>query len=784
MSLKIYFGFLFFILFFQLQAQEPTQTIRGVVTDKQSQVTLPGATVVLDDGAFSVLTDDKGKFRFEHVPVGRHKLKTTFIAYQEYATTVLLNSGKELILTIELEEKYIEVKEVVISATTNKSNAQNEMATISSRTVSMEESNRYAGTRNDPARMVASFAGISGGNDTRNDIVIRGNSPTGLLWRLEGVDIPNPNHFSVNGATSGPISILNNNTLANSDFLTSAFPAEYVNALSGVFDLRMRNGNNEKNEFVGQIGVNGIELGAEGPFSKQKSASYMVNYRYSNLTFMQKLGIDYGSSSIPFYHDGSFKVNIPMQNGSASVFGLGGYSTTSLLAKNYKPGKDLFGTPRYNFIYGGSMFASGFNITRFLNKKSYLKFTGAFSEENTSTNMDSLSNDQKTTYKYNQDKYQKYRSTFNITYNIKFNARYTFKTGIINDRIDFDFFERHFYNGGLSALDLFSSKGSTYLTRSFAEGIIKITPYLSFYPGASFIWLHLNNKNKVEPRASLVYEINPLTKVTLGYGNHNRMQDLSAYFIKTYNKQNNSYTQTNHNLDFTGSHQLVLGVDRSISEFMRFKTEVYYQWLYHVPIQQKPSSFSFINAGANFGIPIIDSLVSNGTGKNYGLEFTAERFFNKGWYALTTVSLYQSFYTASNGIEYNTAFNGNYIGNILAGKEFKLNKKNSIALDFKLVRSGGRRYTPVNTEESIKQQRTIHYEQFAYARQYPDYFRMDLKIAYKLNLSKTTQEFAISAENLSSHKNLFNEQFNPQSGKIEKVYQLGLFIVGFYRINF
>ena len=780
------FLFVFLLACFQyksVSAQTITQTIRGVVIDKNAQSTLPGATVVIDEQLQSVLTDDNGKFRLEKIPIGRHQVKVNFIGYKEVNMPVLLNSAKELVLTIELEEQFIEVKEVVISASSDKSKAQNEMATISSRTVSMEESNRYAGTRNDPARMVASFAGVSGGNDTRNDIVVRGNSPTGMLWRLEGVDIPNPNHFSVNGATSGPISILNNNTLANSDFLTSAFPAEYINALSGVFDLKMRNGNNEKREFVGQIGVNGVEIGAEGPFSQKKSSSYMFNFRYSNLVVMQKLGINYGSSSIPFYYDGSFKLNFPLKNGSISAFGLGGKSTSNLYAKNYKEGEELFGSRKYNFLYGGNMLASGVNITRFLNKKSYLRLTTAFSQEGTGARTDSLNSDLTKEFKFNEERYLKYRTSLNFTYNIKFNSRVTFKTGVLNDRYDFNFYERRYNTVSGAYKDLISSNGYTYLSRAFAEGIVKITPKLNFYPGISSIMLHLNNHIKIEPRASLVYEINPITKFSFGYGNHNRMQDLSLYFVESLTPAGN-YVKTNKNLDFTGAHHLVAGYDWSFNEHARIKSEVYYQWIYRAPVEQKISSFSFLNAGSGFGIPMADSLVNNGKGRNYGMELTVERFFYKGWYALGTLSLYESFYSGSNGIEYNTAFNGNYVGNILAGKEFKLNDKNSISLDYKLVRAGGRRYTPINEYESKLKGRTVYYESFAYARRYSDYFRMDLKVAYKRNGAKTTQEIAISAENLTNHKNLFNEEFNPQNGKITKIYQLGLFIVGFYRINF
>lgn len=143
------------------------------------------------------------------------------------------------------------------------------MATVSARSFTVEETSRYAGSLNDPSRMAANYAGVSSTSDARNDIIIRGNSPLGVLWRLNGMEIPNPNHFGSLGTTGGPVSILNNNLLDKSDFLTGAFPAEYGNALAGVFDLQMRSGNNEKTEFLGQVGFNGFELGAEGPIGKK-----------------------------------------------------------------------------------------------------------------------------------------------------------------------------------------------------------------------------------------------------------------------------------------------------------------------------------------------------------------------------------------------------------------------------------------------------------------------------------------------------------------------------------
>jgi hypothetical protein len=158
--------------------------------------------------------------------------------------------------------------------------------------------------------MSASFVGVVSPNDGGNNISVRGNSPYGFLWRMEGIDIPNPNHFANAATSGGGISILSAQILANSDFLTGAFAAEYGNALAGVFDLRLRKGNNEKREYTIQAGLLGIDLEAEGPVSPGSAHSYLVNYRYSTLSMLANLGLEVGDA-ITNFQDISFNVTLP-----------------------------------------------------------------------------------------------------------------------------------------------------------------------------------------------------------------------------------------------------------------------------------------------------------------------------------------------------------------------------------------------------------------------------------------------------------------------------------------
>ncbi|MCB0789175.1 MAG: TonB-dependent receptor, partial [Flavobacteriales bacterium] len=225
------------LLPFGLLAQ--TQVVKGTVKDADSGLPLPGVNIVLtgSDPFLGTTTDLDGLFRLEGVPVGRQQFAVSFIGYEPLTIpNVLVTAGKEVVLDIALESSVEQLKEFEVTNTTSKDRPNNELAKVSARTFSLEEVTRYSGGRNDVARLATNFAGVSGANDSRNDIVVRGNSPTGLLWRVEGLPIGTTNHFSTLGTTGGPVSALNTNLLRSSDFLTGAFPAEYGNANAAVFD--------------------------------------------------------------------------------------------------------------------------------------------------------------------------------------------------------------------------------------------------------------------------------------------------------------------------------------------------------------------------------------------------------------------------------------------------------------------------------------------------------------------------------------------------------------------
>jgi len=456
-----------------------TQTIRGTVIDQNTLTPLPGANVILlwSDPLIGVSADENGRYKITNVPVGRVDLKASFIGYNDVVINGLnLQSGKELVVNIKMEEIAIMSKEVVISASRDKDKPVNDMTTVSARSFTVEETERYAGSRNDVSRMASNFAGVRGTDDSRNDIIIRGNSPTGLLWRLEGVDIPNPNHYGATESTGGPVSILNNNQLANSDFLTGAFPAEYGNAISGVFDLRMRNGNDEKHEFLGQIGFNGFELGAEGPISKKNGSSYLVNYRYSTLEVFNALGVEFGTgTAIPKYQDGSFKLHFPRTKlGSFSVFGVGGKSNIAFLdsKKDTSDTKiDFYSGEGFDLINGSDLGILGVSNTYIINSTTYTKVVLAGTYHNYHVTIDSIVPDNFEILPYFRNSHKEYKFFGNFYINKKINTRHTIKAGLTYSLMNYDFTDS-IYLDDFNRFDVVTSfDGNTFrYSRSYPSG--------------------------------------------------------------------------------------------------------------------------------------------------------------------------------------------------------------------------------------------------------------------------------------------------------------------------
>jgi hypothetical protein len=569
MKTVIYLIIALMFLGFEIFAKDSgVQTVKGRVIDKDAKQAIIGATIILagSEPIQGTTTDINGYFTLDNVPVGRASLLISYLGYHTVTKNeVLVLSAKETFLNIELEESTTTMDELVISAEEDKTAINNDMALVSARGFNVEETMRFAGALNDPARMATSFAGVANTNDGRNDIIIRGNSPTGLLWRMNGLDIPNPNHYGILGTTGGPVTMINNNQLANSDFMTAAFPAEYGNALSGVFDLSLRNGNTDDHEFLGQIGFNGLELGAEGPISRKNRSSYMVNYRYSTMGFASSLGFDFGTgAAIPEYQDLSYKINLPTKKGAFEFFGMMGRSDIELLGseQDLENGGDLYGNETEDIYNSNELMVNGFSYRHNLSKKAYLKFTTGYVRTKEETLIDSLIYEGPSTIidkaRVQQMTYELDKYTMHVNFNKKFNAKNNFSAGYIGDFHQIDINHEYRIPDTDDFYTLRSADEHAYLGRMYAQWKHKFSDRLQMSVGVNSQFFDLSESYTAEPRFGISYQNTPQSTLSFGYGLHSQLQPLPIYFTN-YTAPNGTSIQTNRDLDFVRSHHFVCG---------------------------------------------------------------------------------------------------------------------------------------------------------------------------------------------------------------------------------
>ena len=774
---------LVFVLFpLLLSAQSiPLQTIRGNVLDKSVKNPLPGANIELVSKlTASAVADATGNFVLEKVPVGRHTLRITYIGYKPIVLqNILIESGKQLVLSIEMEEEVSTGKEVVVQSKPNRQKPLNEMAVVSTRMMSMQETRRYAAGLNDPSRIATAFAGVVSQGDA-NNLIIRGNAPNGLLWRMEGIDIPNPNHFAKVGTSGGGISILSAQLLVNSDFMISAFPAEYGNALSGVFDIKLRKGNNSRREHTFSASTIGIDAATEGYFKKGYGGSYLVNYRYGFLTLMQQLGLKIGDAATRF-QDLSFHIHLPTKKlGSFSIFGFGGNSeqkteasADSIVWTNNPSNR----TGRLDAAKTGMI---GISHSISLGKKTFLKTMYSvngytYREENNRLD------------KYNgpliftrNNAFTESNGIWSMVLTHKFNSRHLLKVGGYTSAKNFDLTQRETVSNILR--DKVKSTGDTRLTNYFIQWKWSPSNRLSFLAGMHAQQFALNKTSVVEPRLGIKWITGNNQFLSAGVGFHSQIQPLGNYFARI--KIGADSVQPNKGLEFSRAAHYVLGYSIAPAPNWNLKAEVYYQWLFSIPVSALvKNSFSLLNQDDDYAIAALNN---QGSGKNYGFEITLERYLSDQFYLLSSVSLYESAYLPSDKIWRSTRFNSNSTFTFLMGKEWNLKGKrtSTFSVDCKLIYAGGVRVTPIDLAKSIVQKTTVLDNTRIYEDKLSNIWRVDLQTEWKVQYGKKTGSLIAGVQNLFNRKNPVSQSYDPVTKQIKYNYLLGLIPVVGYKVDF
>lgn len=771
--------FFFLALFITDVSAQQKQTVRGVVTDILLKSPVAGATVAL--GGRQAITDENGEFKFSDVAVGNYSIRFSSVGYQEVIIeNIIVNAGKESVLNIELDKLIRQEEAVIVKAKSKKNNPLNEMSVVSSRAFTVEETQKYAAAVNDPLRMATSFAGIMTAEDGGNNIVIRGNNPSGLLWRMEGLDIPNPNHFSSVGTTGGGISILSAQLLGNSDFITGAFASEYGNGLSGVFDLKLRKGNNEKREYTLKAGILGLNAAAEGPFSKKYKGSYLINYRYSTLSLLQKIGLPL-AQGVTDFQDLSYHIHLPA--GRAGTFGLFGFNGRSSQEEDplADPQEWKEEGDRYGGVFVANTSMNGLTHTLQTGNRTMLRSAAGYSRAVNRYDQLYVKGDgsQVDNYKNN---YQTGKWMLTSVLNHRFSNKSSIRGGIILSDIGLDYSQYSNDMAGGPLRQTISADSNMQTLQAFVQWKYALAPNVFIHPGVHYLHLFYNNTSSAEPRLSLRWSMDEKRSVSIGYGLHSQLHPYSVYFYKANNVSGETVFP-NKDLKLAQAHHFVASYQQFLRPNLRLKAEVYYQHLFRVPVADADTStFSLVNVLDEW---VGEKLVSKGKGKNYGVELSLERYLANDFYYMLNTSLYRSLYTDKKGVERSTRFDGGFLNSLTAGKDFvRKAGRRTTGLHLKAIWAGGYRTTPVDIERSERDGYTVYQYEKAYSIQNPAYFRLDLRFYIKWNVRRITHHLSLDMQNVTNRLNAFGNYYDAWLQQEKLSVQNGIIPILNYKIEF
>jgi hypothetical protein len=775
------------------------QEIRGIVFEKETRQPLSGAHIILanEAGKFSLISDENGRFTLTNVPIGRHSLMITYLGFNQVTVTPMVSAFRKIMIEVPMEVAPMILQEVQIKG---------EFSLSPDLLIDPNEISHHAG-RPEAIRKVSVFPGIQGADDSRNDIVVRGNSPQSVVYRMEGINIPNPNHFNIPGTSGGPVSLISDKVLGLSNFYSGAFQSEFGNTTSAVFDLHLRNGDTTSHVSSIQVGLLGAEITAEGPISKKNQSSYLVNFRRSIIGLFQKLPIDIGTNSLPIYSDLSFKLNFPLKDKSTLwLFGLGGQSKIDILIDTTVAQNNIYGEKDRDQYLRSSTSVIGIGYNKTFKKNRYLFSSLAFSSEKTYSNhylvyynadLEKLKPQPDSTHVLHYD-FRNQRISAYLNYSVKVKRGNYINAGISNDLILLDHVDS-LRNITMPNSD--STFGEGWRRRLLGEDhSFLIQPFVQWKFTAKRVQLitgvhgqyySMSKSKSVEPRMSVTYILDTRSKLNMAYGHHSQAHQPYIYLHGSKIDNKGNPILENKNIDFTRSRHFTFGYETKLgsdSSNWRLRIESYYQYLYNVPVERDSiNSYSLINTGADYTRPKPNPLTNTGIGKNYGLEITVDKSFSKGYLFLLTGSLFESKYKGSDNVLRNTDFNARYTLNVLTTKEWLVAKRKIISLGIKFTTTGGRWYGPIDSLESEIQRDPIYISEYKNTSQFRPYYRVDFRIVYKSNRNYVNHELSLDFINAFNIKNILKYSYFPVSPQgawtIKKEYQLGFLPFFYYRVD-
>lgn len=763
-----------FVLLFYAQAMlaQQHQRMVGRVEDEALHTGLPGASVKLlhDTTTVGTTSDDNGVFIFDAIAPGRYTIKISYTGYATVQQEVLVISARKAEVTIALREIQTVLDEVGIVS------SRAPVYEPGEHSITNEKALRIPANFFDPVRVITSYPGVMTANDQNNTLVIRGNSPAGLLWRINGLDVVNPNHLANAGTFSdkpasygGGVNIISSQLMDRTDFYTGSLPVSYGNALAGVIDMKLRSGDTTDYQYTAQASLIGLDLAAEGPIGKKKNTSFLANYRYSTVGLLSQLGVKFGDEDIQF-QDLTFSLNSTFSKSrSLSWFGFAGASKNSFEHKDsvdWEVEKD-----QYDINYESTNFGTGLIFNQSLQK---VNFSVGASVSASKQNRNQLASAGIA------------EGSPNIIYEDLFTMEKLLASafGRMNAKLNNNIIEMGIQLNYLSDdIIMLNQTGSE--PEEFQHGVVDgllVQPYASWKVlfsdrfnvqlGMRYVYFSYNKTSSVEPRLSTEFLTSANSSVKISYNLVSQVQSVATY------------GNDNESLELTKAHHLDLVYTFFSERGLRVSSNIYYQMLFDVPVEGFESSYSLLNA---IEVYPYSGLISEGVGKNYGVEALVEKSFFDKSYFVAGASWYKSTYEGSDGIGRSTRFDGNFTMNVTYGREWTKVKKQSqrsFGISSRILYLGGLRESIIDFAQSASGATTEYVDSRVFEFNLKNYFRLDLRLNWRKNRKNYTRTIALDIQNLLNTQNEAYHYYDHVKGRAVVQYQLGLIPVLVYRIDF